>query len=264
VETPSQDDLIQALGLYFPSSAGELAPRVKLMLEGASRIFPLLSHFLLVTGGSRVAPMPVEELFRSAEAKASARALGRLFTQHGSDKAATHNYHHLYGGILEDPGKVSAVLEIGMGTNNPDVVSNMGVEGRPGASLRAFRDYLPRARIFGADVDRGILFQEERIETFHVDQTDLQSLEKLAQSVPDELDLVIDDGLHSPHANLAVLAFGLEKLRVGGWLVIEDIPERAIPFWEVVAALLPAHYQRHLLVALGGLLFAVQKTGEPG
>jgi hypothetical protein len=39
--------------------------------------------------------------------------------------------------------------------------------------------------------------------------------------------------------NLAVLAFGLKRLKNRGWLVIEDIPERAVPVWELVAALLP-------------------------
>jgi hypothetical protein len=138
----------------------------------------------------------------------------------------------------------------------------MGTQGVPGASLRAFREYLPDAMIFGADVDKRILFQEGRIKTYFVDQTDLTSLESLGKNIPASFDLIIDDGLHSPNANLAVLTFGLEKLKNHGWLVIEDIPERAVPFWEVVAALLPDTFASKLLRAQGALVFAVQRQ-EP-
>jgi hypothetical protein len=58
---------------------------------------------------------------------------------------------------------------------------------------------------------------------------------------------------------LAVLAFGLKKLKNRGWLVIEDIAERAAPLWEVVGALLPDTFASQLLRAEGALVFAVQR-----
>jgi hypothetical protein len=186
-----------------------------------------------------------------------------LFTGFGSDKSAGRNYHHLYGEILKNKHEISCLLEIGVGTNNPDVVSNMGTEGVPGASLRAFREFLPNATIFGADVDQRILFQEAGIKTYFVDQTDLTSLEALGESIPGCMDLIIDDGLHSPNANLAVLAFGLPKLKHRGWLVIEDIPERAAPLWDVVAALLPDTFASRLLRDGESLIFAVQRQEAP-
>jgi len=91
----------------------------------------------------------------------------------------------------------------------------------------------------------------------------LTSLESLGRNIPDGIDLIIDDGLHSPNANLAVLAFGLKKLKNHGWLVIEDIPERAVPLWEVVAALLPDTFASKLLRAEGDLVFAVQRQEAP-
>jgi hypothetical protein len=160
---------------------------------------------------------------------------------------------------LKDKENVSYVLEIGLGTNNLDVVSNMGIHGVPGASLRPFREYLPNATIFGADVDKRILFQDDRIRTYFADQTDLASLESVGKNIPDAIDLIIDDGLHSPNANLAVLAFGLPKLKNRGWLVIEDVPERAVRLWQVVAALLPDRFASRLLRAKGALVFAVQR-----
>jgi hypothetical protein len=68
------------------------------------------------------------------------------------------------------------VFECGVGTNNPNITSNMGVNGQPGASLRVWRDYFQNAEVFGADIDRGILFEEQRIRTFYVDQTNKDSI----------------------------------------------------------------------------------------
>ena len=151
-------------------------------------------------------------------------------------------------------------MEVGIGTNNEDVASNMGCFGRPGSSLRAFRDALPGARIYGADVDPRILFREERIETFLVDQTNLASFDELGRSIEGELDLVIDDGLHAPNANLATLIFGLPRLKPGGWLVVEDIKPIAVPFWQVVAAFLPERYRPCIVSSDRDILFVVERT----
>ena len=225
--------------------------------------FPLLSHLLGVVGRTKLSPVPIEQLFTDAEGKAAADVLKLLFAKFGSDKSTGHNYHHLYGEILKNKDDISCVLEIGVGTNNLDIVSNMGTRGVPGASLRAFREYLPNATIFGADLDKRILFQDDRIQTYFVDQTDLTSLESLGRNIPDSIDLIIDDGLHSPNANLAVLAFSLKKLKNHGWLVIEDIPERAVSLWEVVAALLPDTFASKLLRDEASLVFAVQRQKAP-
>ena len=256
-------NLYQPLELFVPNSAGDSKALLRLTLQAVSQTFPLLSHLLDVVGRAKLPPVRIEQLFTDAEGKAAADVLKLLFNKFGSDKSTGHNYHHLYGEILKNKDDISCVLEIGLGTNNVDVVSNMGTRGIPGASLRAFREYLPNATIFGADVDKTILFQDDRIQTYFVDQTDLASLESLGKNIPDSIDLIIDDGLHSPNANLAVLAFGLKKLKNLGWLVIEDIPERAVPLWEVVAALLPDTFASKLLSAEGGLVFAVQRQEGP-
>ena len=136
----------------------------------------------------------------------------------------------------------------------------MSSHGSPGASLRAFRDYLPSAQIYGADVDRGILFDDERISTFFVDQTDLDSFSALSAAVPAELDLIIDDGLHSPNANLATLVFGLNRLKVNGHFLVEDIRPEALPIWQLVsAALLPSDYESEVIATENQLLFLVRR-----
>ena len=259
----NQVNLYQPLALFVPESAGESNALLALTLQAVGQTFPLLSHLLGVVGRTKLSPVPIEQLFTDAEGQAAADVLKLLFTKFGSDKSTGHNYHHLYGEILKNKDDISCVLEIGVGTNNLDIVSNMGTRGVPGASLRAFREYLPNATIFGADLDKRILFQDDRIQTYFVDQTDLTSLESLGKNIPDFIDLIIDDGLHSPNANLAVLAFSLKKLKNHGWLVIEDIPERAVPLWEVVAALLPDTFASKLLRDEASLVFAVQRQKAP-
>jgi hypothetical protein len=67
---------------------------------------------------------------------------------------------------------IKKFFECGLGTNNPNLLSSMGSMGKPGASLRVWRDYFLNAIIYGADIDKDILFAEEKIKTFYIDQLD--------------------------------------------------------------------------------------------
>jgi hypothetical protein len=149
-----------------------------------------------------------------------------LIIDHGSDKHF-HNYHVLYSYIL-DPTISQSILEIGLGTRNPEIASTMyfyeqsqNFVNTPGGSLRFFRDYCPNAHVYGADVDRDILFQEDRIETSYVDQLDCSSLRELFKNRM--FDIIIDDGLHHLSSNLNTLIEALDHVNVGGYIVIEDI-----------------------------------------
>ena len=152
--------------------------------------------------------------------------LAEIFKINNSDKSTSHNYHILYDYILKKLGITSElnILEIGIGTNNPSLVSTMGKDGTPGASLRSFRDYLPNSNIYGADIDNDILFKEDRIKTCQVDQLDINSFNNIKNNFGDiKYDLIIDDGLHSIGANLNTLLFALNNINKNGWIVIEDI-----------------------------------------
>ena len=72
----------------------------------------------------------------------------------------------------------------------------MGISAKPGASLRVWRDYFPGANIFGADIDQDILFSENRVETFYLDQTSKESIDAMWRAIKiSDFDLIIDDGL---------------------------------------------------------------------
>jgi SAM-dependent methyltransferase len=252
-------ETLSQLPLFAPGSGGPLEARARLTLLSANQTFPFLVNLLREIGRARlIDPIPLESFCSDQESRDSASRLQHLLDKHGSDKARIHDYHRIYGAILKDAPSVTTVLEIGIGSNNPGVVSRIGRGCTPGASLRAFRDHLPNATIYGADIDREVLFEEERIRTFFVDQTDLDSLDVLGENIGQAFDLIIDDGLHCPNANIAVLAFSVKKLKPGGWVVVEDIVKSAVPVWQVVAALLPPNYEPHLISAKAARVFAVK------
>jgi hypothetical protein len=154
-------------------------------------------------------------------------------TRHGSDKAAPHTYGETYASILRSIPHGARIVELGIGTNNEDVPCNMGSRGVPGASLRAFRELCPDAELIGADIDRRILFQEDRISTYWVDQLDRSSLRSLRELLGGThcVDLVIDDGLHSKRSNLNSLRELVPAVKPGGYYVIEDVDSASLQFW---------------------------------
>lgn len=166
----------------------------------------------------------------------------KVFEQFGSDKANT-GLASVYHFLLSKLPKDSNIIEIGIGTNNPKLISTMGKVGTPGASLHAYEYLIPDAQIFGVDIDREILFSTSRIRTSFGDQKDLATLRALPMHFGiANFDLLIDDGLHSPRANVNSLIFGLEFVKPGGFIWIEDIPARSLPVWNVVEQLLQSRY----------------------
>ena len=150
----------------------------------------------------------------------------RVMTRHGSDKGRAHGYTTVYSALFMGQYREHLrLVELGLGSNNLDVPSNMGVFGAPGASLRGWRELLPNAQIYGADIDRRILFQEDRIKTFHCDQLDKSSVQELWShpELQNGADIIIEDGLHTYEANVAFLRESLDYLRPGGIYITEDI-----------------------------------------
>jgi SAM-dependent methyltransferase len=147
-------------------------------------------------------------------------------TKFGSDKSRPSNYTPLYSALLKERfDQPLRILELGLGSINPDVPSNMGVFGVPGASLRGWRELFPRAVVYGADIDRTILFREDRIKTFYCNQLDQSSIRELWRhpDLQEGVDIIIEDGLHNFEANIAFLEGSLDHLRPGGIYIIEDI-----------------------------------------
>jgi hypothetical protein len=191
------------------------------------------------------------------------QTLANIFSKNASDKSTRHNYDIMYSYIINKIGvdKKFNLLEIGLGTNNPFLLSTMGLGARPGASLYAFKEYLANANIYGADIDKTILFECERIKTSYVDQMDLSTFSLMAANFGNiKFDLIIDDGLHSLAANLNTIIFALEYLNDGGWIVIEDIEPANIDNWVSIDYILSKKYETFIVKARHSYMYVIQKT----
>ena len=142
-----------------------------------------------------------------------------------SFKWAPHRYSDFYEVLFRQcRDQVTQILEIGIGTGDLDFPANMGSGARPGASLRVWREYFPNALIYGADIDPRILFKEDRISTFLVDQLDKKSIQNAISSFePGTFDLIVDDGLHTFQANATFFRNSNHLLSERGFYIIEDV-----------------------------------------
>ena len=105
----------------------------------------------------------------------------------------------------------------------------MTSKGVPGASLRVWRDYFLNANIYGGDIDKDILFEENRIKTFYVNQLDANSIKSMWDAINlENFDVIIDDGLHEPKANFNFFINSFHKLKKNGVFIIEDVSYKNI------------------------------------
>ena len=104
------------------------------------------------------------------------------------------------------------------------MVSSMGSLGKPGASLKVWKEYFPNAEIIGVDIDSDCLFKEERIKTFQIDQTNPKSIEEVLNKIKiEEFDLIVDDGLHTFEAGRILFENLIIRLANTGTYIIEDV-----------------------------------------
>ena len=152
-----------------------------------------------------------------------------------SDKGNHHNYTKIYYNIFKDIQLNSLrVFELGLGTNNINIPSNMGSSGRPGASLYGWRDFFVNSEIFGADIDKEILFKTDKINTFYCDQTNPNTIKELWEQpeLNENFDIIVEDGLHVFNAQVCFFENSIHKLKVNGYYIVEDIGKGEINTWK--------------------------------
>ena len=151
-----------------------------------------------------------------------------LFNATGSDKGTQvywgegvpHCYALTYHALLAPLRDQSFnLLEIGLDTASQE-------SGRPAdaPSLRAWREYLPQAVLYGYDIHDFGFFEQPATRTFRGDQS---SREDLARFVADHgapaFRVVIDDGSHVPSHQQIALATLFPRVEPGGIYVVEDL-----------------------------------------
>lgn len=161
----------------------------------------------------------------------------------GTDKAlyqgqSKHNYTTFYYAVFKQfKNKDIRLFEMGIGTTDPNITHNMGALGTPGASIRGWKEFFPLGQIFAADIDTRILFEEDRIKTFFVDQLDAATIKSMwlnNHELSSNFDVIIDDGLHTFEANTCFFENSYNKLKPGGIYIVEDVESGIIIKWEQI------------------------------
>lgn len=154
--------------------------------------------------------------------------LCRMCNEFGSDKGSAYHQFSRFYKVLFEPIRSESFcfFELGLGTNDTSLPSNMGETGKPGASLRAWKQFFPTAQIYGADIDRKILFEEDRIKTFYCDQTnptDIAAMWNSEDLKDKQFRVILEDGLHTLESLKVFFEESVHKLEPGGVFLSEDL-----------------------------------------
>ena len=95
--------------------------------------------------------------------------------------------------------------------------------------------------------------------TSYVNQLDEVSMKKLYKKFGNNFDLIIDDGMHSPLANLNFVLSSIEYLKKGGCLVIEDINFDSISIWKTISSIIMIKHKNHLIKCKKAFVFIIYK-----
>lgn len=140
--------------------------------------------------------------------------LSELGLKYGTDKIGKHNYLPIYYDLFKDRrNEVKKVLEIGVGE---------------GKGLRMFRDFFPKAMIFGLEIDVDRLFQEDRIDVIYCNQSDKNDLLYGIGCIGTDIDLVVDDGSHKPEDQVFTFNVIFPNLNEGAIYIIEDVADENV------------------------------------
>jgi SAM-dependent methyltransferase len=93
-----------------------------------------------------------------------------------------------------------------------------------GGSLGMWKEYFgPKCRVYGVDVSEACkAYEDDTVKVFIGDQADRSFWKRFKKEVP-VIDIVIDDGGHKPHQQIATLEEMLPHLRGGGVYLCEDV-----------------------------------------
>lgn len=149
-----------------------------------------------------------------------------LFTKYGTDKGIW-GYTPAYEKHLEPlRGHAKAVLEIGI-CGFRDIPNNV-----VGASLFAWKDYFPKAEIYGLDNDSRFIFHDQhRIKTELADAYDHYQLisAMMTMNAPADFDFICDDAVHDPAPQMRLFDMLWPHVAAGGKYAIEEACPYKVP-----------------------------------
>jgi len=150
---------------------------------------------------------------RGREEKREFGVLTALANKYKTDKGSSGKHGHSYAEVYEYffyPIKdgVKKVLEIGVAE---------------GASLKMWKDYFPKATIYGIDIKDKSRLNSKTIKTFVADQADRRKLQDFLDASGSGFDIILDDGGHSMEQQQVSMGYLFRHLKGGGFYIIEDV-----------------------------------------
>ncbi len=160
---------------------------------------------------------PLQFLAYAGQGLTGSRTLGDIGKHFGTDKCdLQHTFQLSYLDVYETyfrslRDRDVALVEIGV---------------REGCSLRTWKEYFPKGRIYGIDIDPNCAeIVEDRIAVAIGSQDDEEFLAHCFPGAP-EFDIIIDDGSHINEHIIASFEFLFHhRLKSGGIYVIEDLKQ---------------------------------------
>lgn len=128
-----------------------------------------------------------------------------------TDKDTVHSYvTHAYSTLFDNhlANNASKILEIGV---------------QKGGSLLLWRDFFSNATIYGIDTNISHCSQitDDRIKILNRDAYN----EDCVNSLPNDFDIIIDDGPHTLNSMIFCVEYYVKKLNNNGLLIIEDLQD---------------------------------------
>lgn len=142
--------------------------------------------------------------------------LQEIGRKHQTDK---HDSNHKFAGTtyLERYDKYLSSLR-----DEPIRLLEIGV--RDGCSLRMWREYFPKAMIYGIDIDpRCKQHQSDRIKVFIGSQSDPEITNAAVKDAGGQFDVILDDGSHVNELTIKSFNLLFPHVRAGGLYIIEDL-----------------------------------------
>ena len=120
------------------------------------------------------------------------------------------NYFPLYDRIISQLPSNPCLLEIGIAN---------------GGSLETWRELFPEpSRIVGVDLNPRVTeLRAEGFEVYVLDTGTTEAWEILTENLEGKVDLLVDDGGHTNRQQIMTIIHGINLVRPGGWIVIEDL-----------------------------------------
>ena len=138
---------------------------------------------------------------------------------HINIQSCPHNYTTFYYTIFKDmKEKQLRIFELGLEDNSESNII-------PGASLYGWAEFFPNSYILGADINKDILFNTDRINTFFCDQNDQEIIKNMWNEhlLLENFDIIIENSKHCYESSVCFFENSIHKLNNNGYYIIENI-----------------------------------------